>query len=217
MVTAYANPIIVEIQATLEPPTTGKVLKGLVVCYIVALSTFFAVSISGYWAFGNSVDGVVFTSMEPYAPLWLTVLGNTLGCIQTIIAAVVYLQPLFAKYETMVGDVNSERFSLRNVFPRVVGRCFLVAITVLLAAMLPFFEDFSALMGAFGFIPLCIILPLWFYALVFDSKTTFQKRLRGLLSYPIIGVSMIVTILGTIAAIRQIALDVDTYSLFPAS
>eukprot|EP00250_Pteridium_aquilinum_P002275 c12474_g1_i1 orf=146-1282(+) len=98
MMTACANPLIVEIQATLEPPRAGKILKGLFICYSVVLSTFFSVCISGYWAFGNSVDGVVFTSMEPYAPQWLSVLGNALGCIQTIIAAVVLLS--FQRFPT---------------------------------------------------------------------------------------------------------------------
>lgn len=216
MITAYANPLIVEIQATLAPPITGKMLKGLLICYSVALATFFLVAISGYWAFGNGVEGVVFTSMEPLVPLWLYILGNALACLQLIVATVVYFQPMFAKYEGMVVDVNAGRFSLRNVLPRFLGRSLLVGIAVLLATMLPFFTDFSALMGAFGFVPLCIIFPLVFHTLVFGGQT-IRWNLVHWFNIVIIGLSMIVTIIGTIAAIRQIVLDVNTYSLFPST
>ncbi|GFS43034.1 transmembrane amino acid transporter family protein [Actinidia rufa] len=50
--TTYGNGIIPEIQATIAPPVTGKMFKGLLVCYAVVISTFFSVGISGYWAFG---------------------------------------------------------------------------------------------------------------------------------------------------------------------
>ena len=78
----------------------------------------------------------------------------------------VYLQPLFAKYESTVVDMNKGRFSLRNLIPRIVGRSLMVGSTVFLASMLPFFADLSALMGALGFIPLCIIFPLLFETVI---------------------------------------------------
>ncbi|KAJ7520903.1 hypothetical protein O6H91_19G028700 [Diphasiastrum complanatum] len=49
--TTYGNGIIPEIQATIAPPTSGKMFKGLLICYMVVVSTFFSVAASGYWAF----------------------------------------------------------------------------------------------------------------------------------------------------------------------
>lgn len=77
------------LQATLSPPTTGKMLKGLLICYSVALFTFFSVSITGYWAFGNSAQGIIFSSMEPFVPKWLYILGNALACVQLIVTTAV--------------------------------------------------------------------------------------------------------------------------------
>ncbi|KAF5948050.1 hypothetical protein HYC85_014007 [Camellia sinensis] len=57
--TTYGNGIIPEIQATIAAPVTGKMFKGLLVCYDVVISTFFSVAISGYWAFGNQPKGSI--------------------------------------------------------------------------------------------------------------------------------------------------------------
>ncbi|KAA8534500.1 hypothetical protein F0562_032017 [Nyssa sinensis] len=57
--TMYGNAVIPEIQATLAPPVTGKMFKGLLLCYAIVISTYFSVGISGYWAFGNQAQGSV--------------------------------------------------------------------------------------------------------------------------------------------------------------
>ncbi|KAI5059436.1 hypothetical protein GOP47_0025755 [Adiantum capillus-veneris] len=106
MITTYANPMIVEIQATLVPPPTSKMLKGLLVCYSMSLLTFLSVSISGYWAFGSSAKGIVFDDMKSLVPKWLFLLANAFACLQLIVMTVVYLQPLCAKYEGLVVNVN---------------------------------------------------------------------------------------------------------------
>ena len=128
----------------------------------------------------------------------------------------VYLQPLFAKYESTVVDMNKGRFSLRNLIPRIVGRSLMVGSTVFLASMLPFFADLSALMGALGFIPLCIIFPLLFHTVIFEDRSTRRWKMMRMLNVIIIVLCCFATIIGTIAAIRQIIMDVDTYSLFPS-
>lgn len=46
-------------QATAAPPVTGKMFKGLSLCYSVVVVTFFSVAVSGYWAFGNGSQGSV--------------------------------------------------------------------------------------------------------------------------------------------------------------
>uniref|UniRef100_A0A6N2M5I5 Amino acid transporter transmembrane domain-containing protein n=1 Tax=Salix viminalis TaxID=40686 RepID=A0A6N2M5I5_SALVM len=66
--TTYGNGIIPEIQATVAPPVEGKMFKGLLVCYAVITMTFFSVSISGYWAFGNQTKGALNTKVvQSYA------------------------------------------------------------------------------------------------------------------------------------------------------
>ncbi|KAH7436247.1 hypothetical protein KP509_05G010300 [Ceratopteris richardii] len=215
MVTAFANPIIVEIQATIVPPATKKVVKGLVFCYTLSLVAFLSVSIAGYWAFGNAVKGIVFDNMRPLVPTWLYILSNALACLQLIVITVVYLQPLFAKYEGLVIDAKKGQFSPRNAFVRILGRSLFVSVAILIAAMVPFFSDFSALMGAFAFIPLCIVLPSIFYLSVFRKASRLSWTYIVNIVIPV--VFSIAIIIGIIAALHQIALDIHTYRIFPSS
>jgi hypothetical protein len=128
----------------------------------------------------------------------------------------VYLQPLFAKYESMVVDANEGRFSLRNLLPRIAGRSLMVGISVMLASMIPFFADFSALMGAFGFIPLCIMFPLLFHTIVFKDESSRKWIAIRAVNMSIMALCCVVTLVGTIAATRQIMIDVGIYSLVPS-
>ncbi|KAK1322816.1 putative GABA transporter 2 [Acorus calamus] len=43
-------------------PVTGKMFKGLCLCYMVVTSIFFSVAVSGYWAVGNRSSGIVLTN-----------------------------------------------------------------------------------------------------------------------------------------------------------
>jgi hypothetical protein len=68
-------------QATLAPPVSGKMFKGLLICYAVVISTFFSVAGAGYWAFGNASVGNIFTNFAPSGgvaliPNWLLFLAN---------------------------------------------------------------------------------------------------------------------------------------------
>lgn len=216
MISAYANPLIVEIQATLAPPTQGKMLKGLALCYSVALTTCFSVAISGYWAFGRKASGIVFNNMFSFGHIFLVpkalyLLGNLFACLQLIIITVLYLQPTFEKFEGVVGDANQGRFAKRNLLPRLVGRSLFVILATLFASMLPFFAEFSAFLGAFGFTPICIILPLLLYNLVFKSECS---RVISCANYLIIAAAVVVVLLGSIASFRQIVINANTYRLF---
>lgn len=75
------------VQATLAPPATGKMVKGLTLCYSVAVLTFYSAAVSGYWAFGNTVNSNVLNSLLPdsgpsLAPTWLLGLGVVFVLLQ---------------------------------------------------------------------------------------------------------------------------------------
>ena len=87
-------------QATLAPPVTGKMVKGLTMCYSVIFITFYSAAISGYWVFGNKASSNILNSLMPdegpaLAPTW--VLG---------IAVIFVLLQLFA-----IGLVSLLKFS----------------------------------------------------------------------------------------------------------
>ncbi|XP_051120828.1 GABA transporter 1-like isoform X2 [Andrographis paniculata] len=211
--TTFGNGIIPEIQATLAPPVKGKMFKGLCVCYAVLSATFFSVAISGYWAFGNQAEGLILTNFlnggDPLVPKWFVLMTNVLTILQLSAVAVVYLQPTNEVLERAFADPKSGEFSARNVVPRVVSRSISVVVATTIAAMLPFFGDINALIGAFGFIPLDFVLPFVFFVLTFEQN--------GIKKYVHISLAVLFSVLGVIAAVaavRQIILDAKTYRLF---
>ncbi|XP_043687132.1 GABA transporter 1-like [Telopea speciosissima] len=213
--TEYGCGIIPEIQATIAPPVKGKMFKGLCVCYTVVIITYFSVAISGYWAFGNQAASILLSNFisngEPLVPKWFLYMINTFTFIQVTTVGLVYLQPTNEILESMFADPQKGEFSNRNVVPRLISRSISVAIATLISAMLPFFGDINALLGAFGFIPLDFILPMIFFNLTFRPTKLSPIFWLNILIATIFSV---VAVISAVAAVRQISLDAGTYRLF---
>ncbi|XP_042513935.1 GABA transporter 1-like isoform X1 [Macadamia integrifolia] len=215
--TTYGNGIIPEIQATLAPPVKGKMFKGLLICYIVVMVTFFSVAIAGYWAFGNQSASIILSNFidsdtgKTLVPKWFLMMTNIFTLLQLGAVGVVYLQPTNEVLESTFGDPKSPEFSMRNVVPRLISRSLAVVTGTILAAMLPFFGDINALIGAFGFLPLDFVMPVVFY------NFTFRPSIRSpvfWLNTTIAVVFGILVVLGSIASVRQIVIDANSYKLF---
>ncbi|XP_057535755.1 GABA transporter 1-like [Amaranthus tricolor] len=208
---SFGNGIIPEIQATLSAPVKGKMFKGLSLCYAVVIVTFFSVAASGYWAFGNGASSFILDSFvdskgNALVPKWF--LLATLGFIILQLSAVsgVYLQPANLLMEQLFVNPKYAPFCLRNVVSRVISRSVSVMIATTIAVLLPFFGDFNALIGAFGFIPLDFILPLVFFNLTFrPSKRSYIYWLNFIIA----SVFSLVMIIGVFASVRQIVLDAN--------
>ncbi|XP_048135895.1 GABA transporter 1 isoform X2 [Rhodamnia argentea] len=213
--TTYGNGIIPEIQATLAPPVTGKMFKGLCVCFTVVVVTFFSVAISGYWAFGNQAEGLLLSNFlvngKALVPKWFILMTNMFTILQLSAVGVVYLQPTNEVLEKTFADPKSSEFSARNVIPRLISRSISVVAATTLAAMLPFFGDINSLIGAFGFLPLDFILPVVFYNLTFKPS---RRSPIFWLNITIAVVFSTVAVIAAVAAVRQIALDAGKYRLF---
>jgi amino acid permease len=216
MAGVYGVAIIPEIQATLAPPVTGKMIKGIGLCYSVVVITFYPVAISGYWAFGNQAQGNIFDNLAPsdapqLLPQWLVGIASIAIVLQLLPIGLVYVQPVFEVLETKMADVTQGRFSLRNVLPRLVFRSLYIAIATFFAAMLPFFGDIISLIGAFGYTPLDFVLPMLFYQIVFKPS---RRTAIFWLNWLIIIVFSIVGVMGCIASVRSIIKNATTYHLF---
>lgn len=213
--TAYGNGIIPEIQATIAAPVTGKMFKGLLVCYSVVISTFFGVAISGYWAFGNQSQPSILSNLivdgVPLLPKWFLLIIYVSTLVQLSATALVYLQPMNVVIDRRFADPKKSEFSKRNMVPRLIFRSLLVVIATTVAAMLPFFGDMMALAGALGCIPLDFILPMIFYNVAFKPS---KKTLIFWGNTMIAAVSAMLVAVGAVASVRQIILDAKTYKLF---
>ncbi|KAK9282582.1 hypothetical protein L1049_010799 [Liquidambar formosana] len=175
IITIYATAVLPEIQATIAPPVKGKMFKGLCMCYAIIVATYFSVAVSGYWAFGNQAKGTVLANFivdknKALLPIWFLLMTNVFTLLQVSAVNLVYLQPTNVVFEQKFADPKMGQFSIRNVVPRLVSRSLAVVLATLVAAMLPFFGDMMALFGAFGFIPLNLILPMIFYNVAFKPS-----------------------------------------------
>jgi hypothetical protein len=89
----------------------------------------------------------------------------------------VYLQPTNEVLESTLADPRSSEFSARKAIPRLIAQSISVVIATITGAMLPFFGDINAVIGAFGFMPLDFILPVVFFNLTF--KPSKQSLISG--------------------------------------
>ncbi|KAL8245437.1 hypothetical protein R6Q59_011695 [Mikania micrantha] len=136
---------------------------------------------------------------------------NILTMLQLSAVAVVYLQPTNEVLEKTFSDPTSSEFSARNVIPRVISRSISVILAITVAAMLPFFGDINAMIGAFGFLPLDFVLPVVLFNLTFKPS---KKSPLFWLNSSIAVIFSIVGVTAAVAAVRQISLDAKTYKLF---
>ncbi|GLJ38218.1 hypothetical protein SUGI_0777970 [Cryptomeria japonica] len=110
MGTAFGNGILPEIQATLAPPLTGKMLKGLCMCYGVIMATYYSVAVSGYWAFGNNVRDNILENLMPddegiaLVPVWLLSMAVIFILLQLFAVTLVYCQVAYEILEKNSAD-----------------------------------------------------------------------------------------------------------------
>ncbi|XP_021292278.1 probable GABA transporter 2 isoform X2 [Herrania umbratica] len=212
----FGNGILPEIQATLAPPATGKMVKGLLMCYTVAFFTFYSAAVSGYWVFGNKSNSNILKSLMPdeapsLAPTMLLGLAVLFVLLQLLAIGLVYSQVAYEIMEKQSADVKQGMFSKRNLIPRLILRSLYVIFCGFMAAMLPFFGDISGVVGAIGFIPLDFILPMLLYNMTHKpSRLSFTYWLNLFIIIAFTGVG----IMGAFSSIRKLVLDANTFKLF---
>jgi hypothetical protein len=113
--------------------------------------------------------------------------------------------------EKSSADAAQDRFSRRNLVPRLLLRTLYLAFCALMAAMLPFFGDIVGVVGAIGFIPLDFVLPV----LMYNMALAPPRRSPVFLANTVVMVVFAgVGAIGAFATIRKLALDADKFKLF---
>lgn len=215
----FGNGILPEIQATLAPPVTGKMLKGLLMCYSVIFVTFYSAAVSGYWVFGNKSNSNILKSLMPdngpsLAPTWVLGLAIVFVLLQLFAIGLVYSQVAFEIMEKKSADVKQGLFSKRNLVPRLILRTLYMIFCGFFAAMLPFFGDINGVVGAIGFIPLDFILPMLLYNMTFKpprSSPTYWINVSIMVAFTGAG------IMGSFSSIRKLVLDANKFKLFSSN
>lgn len=113
--------------------------------------------------------------------------------------------------EKKSADVNQGKFSRRNVIPRLILRAIYMIFCGFVAAMLPFFGDINAVIGAVGFIPLDFVLPMALYNLAVKPSTrSFTYWINIFIMVVFTGVGL----LGAFSSVRELVLDANKFKLF---
>ncbi|CAO1948330.1 unnamed protein product [Urochloa humidicola] len=216
LASVFGNGILPEIQATLAPPAAGKMMKALVLCYSVVVFTFFLSSITGYWAFGSHVQSNVLKSLMPdsgpaLAPTWLLGVAVLFVLLQLLAIGLVYSQVAYEIMEKSSADASQDRFSRRNLVPRLLLRTLYLAFCAFVAAMLPFFGDIVGVVGAVGFIPLDFVLPVLMYNMALAPS---RRSPVFVVNTAVMGLFAGVGAIGAFASIRKLVLDAGQFKLF---
>ncbi|GER26819.1 amino acid transporter [Striga asiatica] len=173
-------------------------------------------NVSGYWVFGNKSNSNILKNLmsdegPPLAPVWVLGLAIIFILLQLFAIGLVYSQVVYEIIEKKSAGVNRGIFSIRNLIPRIILRSLYVTVCGSVAAMLPFFGDISAIVGAVGFIPLDFVLPMLMYNMT--HKPT-KKSLAYWVNSSIIIVFTCVGLMGAFSSTRKLVLDAKEFKLF---
>ncbi|CAI0422051.1 unnamed protein product [Linum tenue] len=179
---AYAySTVLIEIQDTLKSsPAENKTMKRASLVGISTTTIFYLLcGCVGYAAFGEDAPGDLLSGTGFNHPVWLLNVANVCVAIHLIGAYQVFAQPIFSFVETScrqrwpeVKFVSTDHqitipflggMSFHVNWFRVVWRSAYVAVTTVLAMVLPFFNVFLGLIGAVSFWPLTVYFPIEMY------------------------------------------------------
>jgi len=203
--------VLPEIQATLKTPprTTTSMMKSVGVAYIVVILAYFSVAVTGYAAYGTSVNPDVLLSISK--PLALIDAANMMVVIHVAAGYQVFAMPLFDLIESSIrGRAKTVGKSPpRPVVLRLTMRSLFVFATTLIACLLPFFDDLMGLIASVGLMPVTFILPplLWI-------SSGNAGRLEAILCGVIALSSTLLALVAFVGSMRNIIVDATNYNIF---
>ncbi|KAG6551692.1 hypothetical protein Mapa_006781 [Marchantia paleacea] len=228
MAFAYSfSTILITIQDTLKsPPSENRIMKKATLIGITTTTLFYmSVGCAGYAAFGNEAPGDLLTDFGFYEPWWLVDFANACLVVHLIGAYQVFAQPVFAFVEGWITKRRPDSHFIHKNFDlvlpwgstyhfnlfRLTWRSGYVAVTTLLAILLPFFNAIMGLLGAIGFWPLTIYFPIQMYkkqtAINFGSKKWYMLNAVSV-------ICLLVTLAAAGASIQSIIQKSKEYKPF---
>lgn len=140
----------------------------------------------------------------------------------------VYCQPLYAFVEkwsakrwsksvfmTAEYDIPIPCFGVYQLnFFRITWRTAFVALTTIIAMLMPFFNDVVGILGAFGFWPLTVYFPVEMYI----SQHKIKRWTTRWIALQILSLTcLIVSIAAAVGSVAGVLLDLKTYKPFKTS
>ncbi|KAI4299469.1 hypothetical protein L6164_032929 [Bauhinia variegata] len=208
LVFAFNTGMLPEIQATIRQPVVKNMMRALYFQFSVGVLPLYLVVFTGYWAYGNSTSSYLLNNV--HGPVWLKATANLAAFLQAVIALHIFASPMYEFLDTKYG-ISGSPLACKNLSFRVLVRGGYLAFNTFVSALLPFLGDFMSLTGAISTFPLTFILANHMYLVAKENKLTSMHKLWHWLNVCFFG---ILSVAAAIAALRLIAVDSKTYSLF---
>lgn len=206
---AFNTGILPEMQATVKQPSTRNIRKALGLQFTVGTFPILVLTFVGYWAYGNAVSPYMLNSVS--GPKSAVTVANAAAFLQAIISLHIYASPIYEFLDTHYGRKGDHEWSRHSVLVRLVTRTTYIGVSTFLGALLPFFGDFIALVGALAAFPLEWGLVHHMYLKV-KGKEFGKPRLAW--HWSMIAVAAVLTFATSIAGLRYIISDSIRYHEF---
>ncbi|KAJ8759603.1 hypothetical protein K2173_008783 [Erythroxylum novogranatense] len=204
----FNSGMIPEIQATVRAPVVGNMLKALCVQFTIGDLPMFAVMLFGYWAYGSSVSSYLLDNAS--GPVWAKALANITAFLQSIISFHIFACPSYEYLDTTFGPKVSG-LRLQKLSLRVGLRGTYLAVSTVIAALLPFIGDFIGLIGSVCVLPLTFVIPHHLCMMSKKNKLSSLQKLWHWLNVIFFGV---LSVAATVESVRLIVIHSKDYKIF---
>eukprot|EP01023_Acetabularia_acetabulum_P014776 TRINITY_DN1719_c0_g1_i7.p1 TRINITY_DN1719_c0_g1~~TRINITY_DN1719_c0_g1_i7.p1 ORF type:complete len:388 (+),score=27.02 TRINITY_DN1719_c0_g1_i7:59-1222(+) len=149
---------MLEIQATLPSPSGKTMHYGVTFAYLLALVLYSLVAVTGYYAFGTTVNDNILISLAK--PRWLVAIANAMVFLHVAAGYQVFSMIVYIAVENRFFKQTTKGPSK---FLRILFRIFYTIATVVVAACIPYFSAVNGFIGA-----LAISLGTFFFPQHYD-------------------------------------------------
>lgn len=210
--------MVPDISATMaEGPVPPKkaMMKGVSLSYVLIFPAYFLSAISGYYCFGNAVDGDVLLSLSAH----VTNSAERGAITAAQVMVIIHVTLAYQIFGTVMYKVFENAFvkTTGRPCPRLANyimRWIYVVCTWFVAILIPFFSSFMSLIGAVSYVPLCYVIPCTLYLIRKNQAGENVKPHIRFGLYAVIFFTCIVGVVGVIASVRQIIVDAGSFQLF---
>ncbi|MED6121253.1 hypothetical protein PIB30_028356 [Stylosanthes scabra] len=165
--------LILEIQGTLpsdlkENKSKGKMLRGVIISYVVIALCIYPLAITGFWAYGNQIEkeGLLSSFADVHAH---EVARFTIGAMYFLV--IIHCLSSYPVYAMIFFDNIELRITARKnmKLPRWVRTCirlFFGGLTFFIAVAFPFLPSLSLLLGGIAFVPVSYAYPCFMWVAI---------------------------------------------------
>jgi amino acid permease len=174
------------------------ITAGLTTCTCLYLLT----AVPGYWSYGRTTESPVYNSLTQEVPKMIAMIVMT---IHVILAIPIYTTSFSLEFERYSNFTDERLGKFKAWLARAVIRTCTMAILVILAIFIPYFDDFMGLIGALANCGLVFILPICCYLKLTGvrNKPWYELAFCALTLF----LGIIGCVFGTIDAVRALIKD----------